>query len=331
METRNVQLTGRQSYTITLPKYWILQHNIQKKQPLFMKSLSNGSLLIHPNPIEEGMEKLSVLGLDKENDPDYLFRHLLGAYLSGSTTFKIVGKGRFKPGVRETIKEFVNRLEALEITEETINSIFIKEGDFFSFNNFKNLYKTITLLVDKMMNDMIDTLSQRNSKNIENIINQDKQVNEVFWRVYHMAHLMFSIPLYVNFSLTRISTLYLIVLNIEQLGDKVVQFAKTLKELDLENINEKIMNRFINLFKQLESLLILSIDAVNNDDNANAHKLIKEGTKIYDECEQMFQICLTFIEIAIPLFKLIESVKSIARQIQNIGELTINFISASNS
>ena len=143
MEVRKVQLTGLKSFTITLPKPWIVQHNIQKKQPIFIKILKNGSLLLHPKAIEEDMEITTDIEIEENQNPEFLFRSLLGAYASGSNKFKIINKGQFKPEYKKKILEFVNRLDGLEIKEEnlgpedarvlifhsTLGDIYFHQGD----------------------------------------------------------------------------------------------------------------------------------------------------------------------------------------------------------
>ena len=52
MEIRRVQLTGRSSYAITLPKEWVKSVNIKKNDPLGVLIHSNGTLLITPKMTE---------------------------------------------------------------------------------------------------------------------------------------------------------------------------------------------------------------------------------------------------------------------------------------
>ena len=95
MEKRNVQLTGQKSFTITLPKQWIRFHNIQPKQPLYIKYEKNGSLIIHPQDITENMEKVVVMKVENQADPELLLRSILGQYTAGKNILKILGQGKF--------------------------------------------------------------------------------------------------------------------------------------------------------------------------------------------------------------------------------------------
>ncbi len=131
MVKRNVQLTGRESYTITLPKKWILDNNIKKKQPLFMKELKNGGLLIHPNLIDEDMKEVSLLVIEPHQSSELIFRSIMGHYFSGKNVMKIIGKGPFKPEMLETIKKFAENIDSVEIEEETLNSVILKTQDYF--------------------------------------------------------------------------------------------------------------------------------------------------------------------------------------------------------
>ena len=83
METRKVQVTGGSSYIITLPKDWVLSAKIKKNDPAGVLPQPDGSLLITPNTTMERDTRTKEFWVDDINDGTYLFRLLVGAYISG--------------------------------------------------------------------------------------------------------------------------------------------------------------------------------------------------------------------------------------------------------
>ena len=49
MEIRKVQLTGKSSYTVSLPKVWATQLGLKEKSRVALSTLPDGSLRVTPN------------------------------------------------------------------------------------------------------------------------------------------------------------------------------------------------------------------------------------------------------------------------------------------
>jgi len=61
METRKVQITGKSTYVVSLPKKWVNRVKISNGDSLVLMPLSNGNLLINPRATgQSGGNKGSV-------------------------------------------------------------------------------------------------------------------------------------------------------------------------------------------------------------------------------------------------------------------------------
>ena len=324
MEVRKVQLTGLKSYTITLPKPWIVQHNIQKKQPIFIKIMKNGSLLLHPKAIDDDMEIATDIEITEQQNPEFLFRSLLGAYASGSNKFKIINKGQFKPEYKKKILEFVNRLDGLEIKEENLNSIYIQEDVFFTINNFTKLYRSISGQTTQMINTLITMFKEHNWNDADKIIEQDNELNQVFWKVMHMTHLSLSLPMYVPQSLSKINSIYGICLSLENIGDQFVAFGRSIGKIDMSETEPMLLIEIEGFLQKIHNLLEMTFESLKLGDENQANINIKKSMDLQNECDTIFPKILNRGETTIALFKMIISLKNIGRIFQNMGELVFN-------
>ena len=95
MDIRKVQVTGGSSYIITLPKDWIDKLHVQKNDPLGLISQPDGTLLVTKNITDVQVQSGREFDVSSINDPAYLFRLLIGAYIAGFTTIRITAKTPF--------------------------------------------------------------------------------------------------------------------------------------------------------------------------------------------------------------------------------------------
>ncbi|MCX6686955.1 MAG: AbrB/MazE/SpoVT family DNA-binding domain-containing protein, partial [Methanoregula sp.] len=105
MEIRRVQFTGGSSYVLTLPKEWIDAQKIKKNDPLGIEIQSDGTLLVTKTIEHEPLQRKLDIPVDGITEPAYLFRLLIGAYISGITTIVITSKERLPPFVRVVVRD----------------------------------------------------------------------------------------------------------------------------------------------------------------------------------------------------------------------------------
>ena len=87
-DVRRLQSTGGSTFTLSLPKPWVIQHKLNSRDVLKIDWRPSGALRITPLDSEEKLEKTVFLSIEKlpENS---LFDHLMGAYISGVDIIKI--------------------------------------------------------------------------------------------------------------------------------------------------------------------------------------------------------------------------------------------------
>ena len=69
MEIRKIQMTGRSSFVLTLPKNWVDSLEIQKNDPLGVIIQSDGNLLITKNISGEKIQRTKNIEVHQKTDP----------------------------------------------------------------------------------------------------------------------------------------------------------------------------------------------------------------------------------------------------------------------
>ena len=81
MEIRRVQMTGGASFVVTLPRIGLKNRGIKKNDPVGLIVQPDGTLLVTKKVTEEPLQKIKEI--DGGTDPAFLFRLLIGTYLTG--------------------------------------------------------------------------------------------------------------------------------------------------------------------------------------------------------------------------------------------------------
>ena len=127
MEIRKVQITGGSSYIVSLPKGWIKDSGIQKNDPLGLIVQPDGSLTVTPKITGKMAERVKIFDLNNIEDSEHLYRLLIGAYVTGFNTIKIISPARIPSFAHKAVRMFIQASIGQEISEETEKTIVIKD------------------------------------------------------------------------------------------------------------------------------------------------------------------------------------------------------------
>ncbi len=97
---RKVQVTGGNSFVVSLPKTWVTDVGLRAKDPVAVLVQPDSSLLIVPRrDIRAAPKSEAILEASQGLDRDFLLRHFISYYLAGYDTIRIT-LGRTDSGLR---------------------------------------------------------------------------------------------------------------------------------------------------------------------------------------------------------------------------------------
>ena len=311
MEIRKVQVTGGSSYVISLPKTWVKTLNIKKNDPLGIIIQADGTLLITPNINEEQLQKIKEFNVDEINEPTYLFRCLIGAYIAGYTIVKIKSNKTIPPSIRTTVRKFILMAIGQEIVEETSTSITIKDILNPTEMPFENTIKRMHVIVKSMHEDAINALKNKDKTLAEDVILRDNEVDRLHWLIARQQNIVSrNIKLAQKMGLTAglIANYFLISRIIERIGDHAVRIARNALSLIDEEIDEKIIDSIISTSNLALKTFNKSIKSFISRDIGTANQNIESLNKLVSSCEKINTLALQHkSRMAIPLGYIVES------------------------
>ncbi len=124
---RKIQLTGRNTYIVSLPHEWVAKRGVSKGDALYLNENGDGTLTLS---LEQARKELKTCVIEvSREDADSAMRNIVSAYVGGAGTIILRGKGK------STIAEEARRvLSGVEITDESGDSLTLRVLKFDDIN-----------------------------------------------------------------------------------------------------------------------------------------------------------------------------------------------------
>jgi phosphate uptake regulator len=256
-ETRKIQFTGKSSYTISLPKQWIVELGLKQGDHIRIVRKSSSTLELYPPKFESHNNKKedATIEIDSDEKASTIVRKLISLYFLGYKTINVKPKdGRLNPSQRNTIKEAVKRmLMGSEIISDSINGVTVQVLVNLLELSVDGAFKRMLHLAKSMSSDAILAAKENNVELAEEVINTDDEVDR--FGFYIIRQLKIAIQnehmlKEMGFRNPRNCLGYrLVVKNIERVGDHaafiakdILEYKKPVKKGILEKLQE--MNDF---------------------------------------------------------------------------------------
>jgi len=325
-----VQITGGSSYVITLPKEWIKTSGIKKNDPLGINIQSDGSLLLTPKMIQEQMQRIKEFDVSSVPKPTYLLQLLIGAYIAGYSTIKIVSPSRMPIAARNVIRSFTQLAIGSEVVEETDNSVTLKDLLNPMEMPLDRTIKRMHIIVKGMHEDTMRALQTRDKNLAEDALSRDNDVNRLNWlvaRQYNTILQNVSLAKKMNITISMASTCFLISRIIERIGDHVVRIAQNVPKLVDSILNKQTINNIL-------SASNLSLDIFNKSMGSFFKKDIKASNETIESVEKLELLCEEINAVALKqkgilaiyVGYVVESIRRIGEYAEDISENVINYL-----
>jgi len=179
---RKVQVTGGNSFVVSLPKTWVNDVGLRARDPVAVLVQPDSSLLIVPRrDIRATAKSEAVLEASQGLDKDFLLRHFISYYLAGYDTIRIT-LGRADGALRGFIREGIRRkLVGVEIIEESSGGILTQCLSGYVDLPLKKALERMAIIAGGMLTDSVSVLTGGGKSMADEVIERDDEVD----RFYH--------------------------------------------------------------------------------------------------------------------------------------------------
>jgi len=330
MEIRRVQFTGGSSYIITLPKGWIDAQKIKKNDPLGIEFQSDGTLLITKTIEQEPLQRKLEFSVDGITEQSYLFRLLIGAYISGITTITITSKERLPPFVRVVVRNFTQMTIGQEVVEENDSLITLKDLLNPSEMPFANTIKRMFVIVKAMHEDAITAIRTGNPSLAADVTARDNDVDRLHWLIARQTHMILSnVALSKKMGITPGMAVHYFVISriIERIGDHAERIVDNAQAILSKDLDPAIIEKIAKASELSVGIFDRSIVSFFNNDMKKSHKNIESVQVLESLCGEINNLVLQQeTPDAIALGYITESLRRAGEYAADISENVMNYL-----
>jgi len=330
MEIRRVQVTGGASFVVTLPKDWAEAQKIVKNDPVGLVVQPDGTLLVTKKITEEPEQRVKEIESTAITDPSFLFRMLIGAYITGFTVIRITTRVRFPPFVRSVVRDFTRMTIGQEVVEETETAVTIKDLLNPSEMPFDNTIRRMFVIIKNMNEDAVSALETHNHPLAMDVINRDEDADRLNWLIARQTNMILqnaSLSRKMGVSPAMAMNYYMLSRIIERIGDHAVRVA----EHSLPIIDIDFDKKFMNAIRKASSLSLeifdRSIISFFNADMKEANRNIESIAALENICGDINNMVLKQdARVALNIAYISESIRRAGEYAGDISETVINLL-----
>jgi phosphate uptake regulator len=330
MEIRKVQFTGGSSYVITLPREWIDTRKIKKNDPLGIEVQPDGTLLITTAIDLEPAQRVREFDLAGITEPSYLFRLLIGAYISGYTTIIIRAKDKIPPFVRTVVRDFTQMTIGQEVIDESEITITLKDLLNPAEMPFANTIKRMFVIVRAMHEDAITAIVMRNAVLAADVSARDNDVDRLHWLVARQTNMILtSTTLSRRMGITPVMAVYYYVISriIERIGDHAERIVGNATGVIEKEIDAETLGRIAQASRLALDIFERSIVSFFDNDMKKAQRNIESLRALETLCDETNSLVVRQeTPDAIALGYIMESIRRSGEYSVDISENVINYL-----
>jgi phosphate uptake regulator len=194
---RRVQLTGRGSYIVSIPKHWVEEAGLAKGGRIqFSRQGSHGLLLTPFEQVKYDDERpRCVIFVDSDEEPESVMRRIISLYVVGFSTMEIGSKsGNLTAPIREAIRDVARRkLVGTELVTESSQSATLQVLLTFPQLLVPDALRRMSSIASSMQQDAMEALASSDSEMAKQVLKIDDEIDrfslyiirQLKWAVQH--------------------------------------------------------------------------------------------------------------------------------------------------
>jgi phosphate uptake regulator len=331
-EIRKIQLTGKSTYIVSLPKRWVTEMRLRPGDGLRIRRLEDSSLLIIPRPPQKpekvGEVEVRLLPTD---DPYKVARKIVSLYLLGYNLIRLtVSEGRISSTQRETIKQFVRtKLVGTEITTDLPSEMTLQILLSYPELSVKDALRRMCLITTSMQKDAMAALEKLDKGMAKDVIQRDDEVDRFSMYVIRQLKSAVENPRLikeVGLATARDCLGYrLITKSVERIADHAALVAENVLRLE-RRVEPALFRKITAMSAFAASLFEDAVESLFKGDYESAEKVIEREEVIRSLENQAVRQMLRKAsrEDVITLRLITESLRRMAEHTSDIAEIVLN-------
>lgn len=332
-EIRRIQLTGRSTYIVSLPKKWISRMGLKAGSQV-MISQEGDSLILTPIDLVKPRVDLldATLKISSVDPPEKIARAVISTYLNGYSSIRIITLDEhIPPSQRNAIRELVKRkLVGTEIISDSPREMVIKVLVSYHELSIESALKRMYIIASSMLEDAVKALINLDKELAKNIIELDDEVDRFsFYIIRQLKAAVQNDKILKDIGLINPKNCLgyrVIVKFVERIADHAVRIAENVLSIS-EKLDEVVLQKISEVSIYAKSIFERAVESLFNRNYLLAEETIAKAGKIaVMEAEALKIITERKIDGGLsPSIRIIlESIRRIGEYSSDIAEVVLN-------
>ncbi|MAJ01930.1 MAG: hypothetical protein CMA10_05960 [Euryarchaeota archaeon] len=188
-DVRKLQATGGSTFTLSLPKPWVINNQLEPRDSLRVDWRPSGALRITPLDHAVNLEQQICFNFEllPENS---LHDHLMGAYISGADFIQVSFDPKNKQALKHSVRRFLRSTRGFEIMEEGGTKVglrcLLNAGDMPLHASLNRMYLQVTSL----MRDIITVFDGEDKAFISDAEERESEVDALLYLIERQVRIL---------------------------------------------------------------------------------------------------------------------------------------------
>ena len=332
-DIRKLQLTGKSTYIVSLPKKWVVNMNLKAGSHLVVSQQSDTSLLLTPKDFIKPAKPAGEADIlvNQNDDPNVIARKTVALYLVGYNLIRIKTKDdRISSLQRNFIKDLARKkLVGTEIISESSNEMKLQVLLSYPELSVESALRRMCLIATAMHEDAMQALKDLNKELANDVIALDDEVDR--FSLYVIRQLKAAVQSEIILRDIGLSTprdclgYRLIVKSVERIADHAVKIAETLGPLD-DGIDDSVFQKISEMSALARSTFDDAIKALFQKDYLVADQVVTKAKTMAAMENETMKLVATKIEAVktSSIRMIMESIRRTAEYSSDIAEIVLN-------
>ena len=283
MERRKVQVTGGSTFTVSIPKDWARDHDVEAGDEVGFHP-DSGSLLLTPVTSTNSQEgTLDISGMEG----DELMRAVMTMYVSGFDVLALEAD-TISPDKRRVMRNATQSLVGLEVLEETNERVVIQDLLDSSELSIHNAVRRMHLISTSMLGDAVDALADQDPDVAVDVMDRDDDVDRLWYvvsRIFRGALRSPKVAQEIGLGRETAFDYQSSARQLERVADHAAKISRVTRDLD-EDVPVDVTDALADLEADAVDIIGTAMDALFTDDADEATRLANEaraGVRDIDE------------------------------------------------
>jgi len=331
-ETRKIQLTGKSTFIVSLPKKWVQSMKLKPGSQVVLSKQSEASLLLTPKELvrPEKAPEASIIVTQKDQ-PDSIMRKIVALYLIGYNHIRIKTKDdRITSLHRSYIKDLTRKkLVGTEIISDSPNEMVLQILLSYPELSVESALRRMCFIAASMHEDAMQALKDLNKELTKDVIALDDEVDR--FSLYIIRQLKAAVQSErvlkdIGLSNPRDCLGYRVIAkSVERIADHAVKIAENALLLD-EKMDETILRKMSAMSIFARSVFDDSIKSLYKKDYSLADAVVAKTKTIASMESEAIRAMSKKIEAGeMSTARIImESIRRTAEYASDIAEIVLN-------